>query len=118
MNYSFVLDGKEVSLFMDYERLLLVEERLGRGIMAIASELARGDLPMRSMVELITVCMLCELQIQDLGERLMRYGISRLSDVLACFLCGVLAGEVFSQGLSGDSNLKDVAEMMARFPDC
>lgn len=108
---GLVIDGGAVMLRMDYAAVLAVEDALGRGIMAVAAELAQGRLGLRDMMEMVALCARPGMEREGLGERLVAGGVAKLAEALAEMLCGVLAGEEARQERG------ELAGLMERFPD-
>ncbi len=101
----------ELVLRMDYAKLLAAEERTGCGLMALAGQLARGMLPLRTMMELVAICAGVEAG-DALGQRLLECGVCTVAEALSELLCGVLSAKKDEGG-----GRRELQEMMARFPD-
>ena len=110
-------NGEELVLQMSYATLLAVEEKLQCGVMALAGQLAQGMMPMKMMVELVTLCAKPEQEKNRLGENLMECGVTKVAEVLAALLCSVLSGYAGHDNAHGSMRaaLQDLA---VRFPDC
>ncbi len=84
---------------------------MGTGVMALASQLAQGALPMKAMVMMVIACARPAVSEEGLGEALLGCGVAHVAEALSDLLCGVLGG------VAQDGARDEMAALMRRFPD-